>query len=221
MIIHGGENVYSPSDDSFLLIDYFKKIITENHFDGIDIRKIKNILDLGTGTGIIALLFQMVKLKNPKFNPKIYASDILEEALRCARLNEKANKFENKIKFVRSDLFKSFPDNLKHVFDVIVFNPPYLPSFQSVKEKNNITKIDYSWDGGEHGNDVIIKFLDEVKDFLNMKNGCHVYFISSDRTDLRELNEKIENKGFKNNIVGKKHVFFEDIILNRLNLRES
>ena len=55
------ENVYYPSDDSFLLIDYFKEKISDNYFDGINVNEIEYILDLGTGTGIIAILFQFFK----------------------------------------------------------------------------------------------------------------------------------------------------------------
>ena len=49
------ENVYTPSDDSYLIIDYFKRKINQNYFDGIKLSEIKKILDLGTGTGIIAI----------------------------------------------------------------------------------------------------------------------------------------------------------------------
>ena len=70
------EDVYAPSDDSYLIIDYFKDCINENYFDGLDIKNIKNVLDMGTGTGIIALFLQEVKKKYQisllEFLPQIY-----------------------------------------------------------------------------------------------------------------------------------------------------
>ena len=54
------ENVYIPAEDTFLIIDYLKNNIDEQHFDGLDITQIRNLLDLGTGTGIIAIFFQIV-----------------------------------------------------------------------------------------------------------------------------------------------------------------
>ena len=141
------EDVYAPSDDTYLIIDYFKDNINENYFDGLDIKKIKNILDMGTGTGIIALFLQEVKKKILNFSPRIFASDILENAIRCAKLNEIFNNLKKSVTFIHSDLFKKFPVNLKNSFNVIIFNPPYLPSFKfnnKVRAKKN---IDTSWDG--------------------------------------------------------------------------
>ncbi|MCK4380730.1 MAG: methyltransferase [Candidatus Lokiarchaeota archaeon] len=209
------ENVYSPSDDSYLIIDYFKRKINQNSFDGIKLSEIKKILDLGTGTGIIAIFFQLIKMENPNFNPEIYGSDILEDSIKCTKLNEEINKTNNQINLIHSDLFKSFPEKLKHSFDIIIFNPPYLPSSSLIKENLNKQNIDYSWDGGLKGYELLIDFLTSAKIFLNLKKDHAIYCITSSRTNLIELNKLITNLGYKNRIVEKKHIFFEDIILNR------
>jgi len=210
------ENVYAPSDDSYLLIDYFKRNINQSYFDGIKLSEINKILDVGTGTGIVAIFFQLIKMENPNFNPEIYGSDILEDSLKCTKLNEKRNKINNHIKLIHSDLFKSFPENLMHSFNIIIFNPPYLPSSSLIKENFNKKNIDYSWDGGLKGYELIFDFLTSVKTFLNLKKEHAIYCITSSRTNLKELNKLIKNLGYKNRIVEKKHIFFEDIILNRL-----
>ncbi|MFX1364215.1 MAG: HemK2/MTQ2 family protein methyltransferase [Promethearchaeota archaeon] len=214
-------SVYTPSDDSYLIIDYFKHKIDNNNFDGIKLNKIKNILDLGTGTGIIAIFLQLIKLENSNFNPKIYASDILEDSIKCMRLNQKRNKMNNQITLLNSDLFKSFPDKLKHTFNIIIFNPPYLPSSSLVKENHNKQNIDFSWDGGLKGYEVLIDFLTVAKTFLNLREEHYIYFISSSRTNLKELDKSIINLGYTKRIVAKKHIFFEDIILYRLNINFS
>lgn len=210
------KNVYAPSDDTYLLLNYFKKKIDLEQFDSLNIRYIKRILDMGTGTGIIAIFFQLLKKVNRNFVPEIHASDISEEAIKSAKENEKRNNVENTIYFKTSDLFKSFPEKLKHAFDVIVFNPPYLPSSDLIKEGENKLIIDSSWDGGREGIEVFIRFLNNVKDFLNLQHTSYIYYVSSSQADLKKLNEKIEGKGFKNIILDKIHIFFEDIFLNRL-----
>ncbi len=74
-----------------------------------------NILDLGTGSGIIAIT---LKLENKNFN--ITAIDKLENTLNIAKYN--ADKLDAQINFFVSDWFK----NIKNKFDIIVSNPPYI-----------------------------------------------------------------------------------------------
>jgi len=219
-IICDFKNVYYPSDDTYLIIDYFKNNISEKSFDGIKIEKIKNILDLGTGTGIIAIFLLYLSEYYENFNPKIYASDILKEAIDCAKINEKLNKFEGRIQFFHSNLFASFPDNLRNLFDVIIFNPPYLPSSNLINDKKKKKNIDYSWDGGIEGFNILLDFLKVAKNYLKIssRNMSYIYFISSSKTNLKELELKMIKEGFRNIILETKHVFFEDIYLNRIEI---
>ena len=99
VIVNRFQNVYTPSDDSYLILDYFKENIDNSYFDGLKIEKINNILDLGTGTGIVAIFFLLIKKLYTNFKPKIFASDILEEAIYCAKFNEKNNHFKDEIRF--------------------------------------------------------------------------------------------------------------------------
>ena len=87
-----------------------------------------NIIDVGTGSGVIA-----IKLKKEFINAKVYATDISKDALKIARLNAKNHHVD--IKFYHTD---TFPNN-KDKYDVIISNPPY------IKYKKDIDKsvIDY------------------------------------------------------------------------------
>ncbi len=220
MVDYDFENVYRPADDTYLVVDYFKYHIDFDFFDGIPIQNIKKVLDMGTGIGYIALSLQIIKRIIPKFKPKIFASDILEEALVISKHNEKMNNFENEIEFITSDLFESFPTHLKHSFDAIIFNPPYLPSFNFESESNTGLKKDLSWDGGIEGFEIFLKFLDPAKDYLNLKNEPRIYYVCSSRTDLKRFYDLIEKKGYKNTVLEKKHIFLENIFLNRLEISD-
>ena len=79
--------------------------------------KISNILDIGTGSGCIALAFAQ---HFP--NAHITAVDINPQAIKLAQKNAKQNNITN-ITFIKSDLFSNL-DN--QCFDVIVSNPPYI-----------------------------------------------------------------------------------------------
>ena len=212
------QTVYSPSDDTYLFIDFFKQNVNYNYFDGIEISKIKKILDIGTGTGIIAIFLQKISDLIPHFNPKIYASDILEDAIECAKINEKLNNLKNRIHFINSDLFDSFPYDLKNSFDIIIFNSPYLPSIEYRESKKALLNKDVTWNGGYKGFEIFLRFIKNFKTYINLKPPSYVYYSSSSYTDLIELNNKLKQQNLSSKVVAKKHIFFEDIFLNRLQL---
>ena len=75
-----------------------------------------NIIDLGTGSGCIA-----VTLKKELVDISMTGVDISLDALSLAQENAKENNVD--IKFVSSDML----DNISYKFDVIISNPPYIP----------------------------------------------------------------------------------------------
>ena len=205
-------DVYSPSDDTYLILDFLKKVITKRKFDDIPIQEVKQILDMGTGTGIIAIFLEMVKSLIYSFHCKIYASDILPNAIYCATLNEKLNNLNNRIRFIESNLFESFPKDLSHSFDIIIFNPPYLPS---IENSLNLNK-DNTWNGGHTGLEILIKFFKQAKEFIS--NRGVIYFISSSNTPIKKFLNILSSQGYYVEQKDKIHIFFEDIILNKAKL---
>ena len=105
-----------PRPETELLIDIA--------LDTFDSNKKINILDLGTGSGAIAITLSE---KCPLW--KITATDKSNEALKIAKLNT-----HNKINFYCGDWFGAVPDEK---FDLIVSNPPYIddhdPHLDSLK----------------------------------------------------------------------------------------
>jgi release factor glutamine methyltransferase len=110
-----------------------------------------NILDLGTGSGIIAITLQK-ELKNAK----ITASDVSKKALKVAKYNAKRHGVS--IHFVKSNLF----DKLKRKqFDVIVSNPPYIKSSEITSLQNEVKNYDpmLALDGGFTGLNLYKKII--------------------------------------------------------------
>ncbi len=215
LIKYVDKEVYHPSEDTYLMIDFFNNNISPQNVDGLKLKEVRNILDMGTGTGIIAIFFQLLKRKLSNFNPRIFASDISEEAISCAKRNEKTYSFKDHITFIKSDLFQSFPSELNNQFEIIIFNPPYLPSLKS-NASSKLKKDDICWDGGEKGYELFLQFLEDVRGYLKPCIGSRVYYITSSMVNLNLFHEIIKQKGFKSLILDKTHVFFEDIILAKL-----
>jgi release factor glutamine methyltransferase len=77
-----------------------------------------NILDVGTGSGCIA-----VTLACELPGARVYASDISPDALRTARLNSEMNGPAGRVNFFLGDLARGLRENS---FDIVVSNPPYV-----------------------------------------------------------------------------------------------
>ncbi|WP_461867098.1 HemK2/MTQ2 family protein methyltransferase [Thermococcus sp.] len=174
--------VYEPAEDTFLLAE------------NLAVRKGDIALDMGTGTGIIALLMAQKA-------EYVLGVDINPIAVRLARENAELNGIMN-VDFRLSDLF----ENIDGKFDLITFNAPYLPG----KPKE---LIDFALVGGVNGREVLDRFIEEVE--LHLKPGGRVQIVQSSITGVDETLQKLENAGFKAEVTAKKHVFFEDIILIR------
>lgn len=83
------------------------------------------ILDIGTGTGCIAITLRK-NIKNAIVDGVDISKDALEVAIQNAKLNE------TRINFFQSDLFSNVENNIK--YDIIVSNPPYIPYEDKVDE---------------------------------------------------------------------------------------
>lgn len=86
-------------------------------------KKAARILDIGTGSGNIAIACAVAFETSIK--AEIYAVDISPLALKQAKLNARLNGVAQRIKFLKSDLFGCFKKTKKQ-FDFIISNPPYI-----------------------------------------------------------------------------------------------
>lgn len=168
-------DVYEPREDTYLLLDCVKEI------------KVEKALEIGVGTGIISLTLA-------KTCKEVHGVDINPKAVELAKENAKLNGIEN-VKFWVSDLFS----NVNEKYDLIVFNPPYLPG----KPKDELEK---SWSGGKNGREIIERFLQEVRNYLH-SNGRFFILVSS-------INEpKVLIKKYKLKIVKREKYFFEELLV--------
>ncbi len=109
------KNVLVPRPETEMLVDEVIQEYLKNYQN-----KNINILDLGTGSGVIAISMAA----NIKYC-KITALDISAKALKLATKNAKLNKVASKINFVKSNWYNNLLDVVEK-FDIIVSNPPYI-----------------------------------------------------------------------------------------------
>ncbi|MBA2859148.1 release factor glutamine methyltransferase [Methanococcus maripaludis] len=177
--------VYVPAEDSELLIENL-----------VDVKN-KTVLDVGTGSGIQAI--NAVK----QGASKVIGIDINPYAVDCAKINSELNEIDSKkLSFKTGDLFK----NIDEKFDVILFNAPYLPTSDEEKLEKY---LNYAFDGGKDGREVLDKFLDEVANYLK-KDGI-IQILQSSLTDGNKTIEKMEKLGFVAKQTGSLKFSFEEL----------
>jgi release factor glutamine methyltransferase len=179
--------VYEPAEDTFLLAE------------NLAVKEGDIALDIGTGTGIIALLMARTARS-------VIGVDINPIAVDLARENAKLNNITN-VEFRLSDLF----ENVSGKFDVITFNAPYLPGEPE-------EPIDLALVGGESGREVLDRFIGDVPSYL--KPGGVVQIVQSSITGVEETLKKMKKAGLTAKVVAKRHIFFEDIVLINAKKRE-
>lgn len=172
--------VYEPAEDTFLLAQ------------NLAVKEGDLALDVGTGTGIIALLMA----RKARW---VLGVDLNPIAVELARKNAELNNISN-VEFRVSDLF----ENVSGEFDVITFNAPYLPGDPE-------EPIDLALVGGERGREVLDRFIEEVPNYL--KPGGVVQIVQSSITGVEETLKRLEKAGLRAEIMASMHVFFEDIVL--------
>ncbi len=116
-------------------------------------------LDLGTGTGVIAVCMA-------RYLPQaqVTAVDISPTALEMARENSKLNEVANRIEFIESDWFA----NVEGKFDFIVSNPPYIRSDELADLPKEVRKHEPSiaLDGGTDGLEKIRLIAAQLRMYL-------------------------------------------------------
>jgi release factor glutamine methyltransferase len=180
------DDVYEPAEDSFLFVE------------SLEVKPDQVVLDLGTGSGILAITAAQ-KAQH------VLAVDLNPYAVRCAKDNSKLNHIKN-IDFLQTDLFSAFKDCVQ--FDLVLFNAPYLPS----EEGEEATWIGRSWAGGATGRVVVDRFIAQVGAYL--KPHGKVLLMQSTLTGVDETLQIFTKNGLKASIIATQQLpFFETLTL--------
>ncbi len=133
------------------------------------------VLDVGTGSGCIAV--SLAKFLAPI---KMHAVDISGEALKVAQDNARANNV--KVDFIRSDLF-NYCALKPNSYDIIVTNPPYIPSGQIDNLEAGVKcEPAIALDGGKDGLDFYRRIIRDAPGYLR-ENGLLAMEIGFNQID--------------------------------------
>lgn len=189
-------DVLDPRPDTETLVELVLSQWRENY---------TNVLDLGTGSGCILL-----SILSERFKAKGVGLDQSEAALDIAKKNASKLKLGERASFLQSDWFSAL-SNEQH-FDVIVSNPPYIPSGDIAHLDKDVRDYDptSALDGGIDGYDDYRRIIDNAKTYLN-ENGLIAFEVGINQSekvcDLLQ-NMKFEHINFRKDLSGIKRCVY-------------
>ena len=169
-------DVYQPCDDTYLLMESALN----------EVRPTDSVLEIGTGCGVIAKrIAERARC--------VIATDKNPRAVENAKLNG--------VEAIMGDLFA----DLDSQFDLIIFNPPYLPSGRDVPSDWQT----HAWDGGPSGREVIVRFLSQVGNYLTQKG--RVLLVISSITGYKEVTKLMHAQFGIVKAIAERKFFFETL----------
>ncbi len=185
IVIEECEGVYAPAEDSYLLL----KTVRCGH----------RVLEIGSGSGLVSIACALN-------GSSVDSVDVNKDAVDCTLRNASVNDVE--LNAYQSSLFSGVPK--ENVYDTIIFNPPYLPTNDSLPGGEQ-------WNGGEDGFQIIRPFLMEAPSHL-AKAGS-IFIVISSQTDVLKLMKEFPELEFSS--MGEESFFFEKIFVFRVNPKST
>ena len=166
------ENVLIPRFETEELVEKTTNYINKYFTNPVD------IIDLGTGSGVIGLTLEKKVSTN-----SVDLIDISKEALEvtkknCELLNSKAN-------LILSDMLENIPTDNK--YDIIILNPPYIKDDEEIEDivKNN--EPHQALYGGVDGLDFYKQILRNIKDYLKERSIIAFEIGYTQGNDIKQL----------------------------------
>lgn len=184
-------DVYPPAEDTFLLIDALES--------DLDMLRKQAYICVECGSGSGAVITSLSKAIGSS-NRLMIAIDINREAClmtgKCKQFN-----LQDHIEIIQGHLTSPFDGRLDNQVDLLVFNPPYVPTDTKELKTEQSSQLDLSWAGGHGGRAVIDRFLNEVPRLLSKPYGV-AYLVALDRNDINNLQGFLLNDwGIKGEVV--------------------
>lgn len=181
------ESVLIPRPETEELVEWIISVCNEivNHKS-----EIVNLLDIGTGSGCIA-----IALKKILPNTKVYALDIAEDTIETAKQNASLNNVE--VEFIKDDILTSSVLPIPSSISIIVSNPPYIKEDEKPAMHQNVLANE------PHralfvSNENPLIFYEAIANFAlkNLENSGLLFFEINEYLGEETVN-LLRNKGFK------------------------
>ncbi|CAL5228506.1 g11655 [Coccomyxa viridis] len=181
------KRVYEPSDDSFALVD---ALLTHDWH----IKRPRLCVEVGCGSGYVICSAARL-LEQHGIRAHCIASDISSAALQATQETLVAHSVAC-VDLVQGDLLSPFLPGFEHKVDLLIFNPPYVPT---PDEELSRTDIARAWAGGNRGRVIIDRFLPQVKDILSPEG--FLYMVTVMDNNPAEILQLLAEDGIEGKVV--------------------
>lgn len=207
-------NVLIPRQDTEVLIEKILEVIEANF--NVEISSDISILDMCTGSGCIAITIYKELIKRG-FNIDATAVDLSKDALAVTEKNVEnlvgIKALNNTFYIIESDMFSNINNNRS--YDIIVSNPPYIPTRDIEKLEPEVRDYDpiMALDGDTDGLRFYRRIIEESSNYLN--NGFIAFEIGYNQGD--DVKSLLEEKGYKDIHIYKDLGGLDRVIIGRNN----
>ena len=200
------ENTFKVTKDTLIPRIETEQLVYECR-DIVQKEQIKNIIDVGTGTGcIIISLASLLKKTTYSF----FATDISTNTLNVAKKNELDILKKKRVKWMKSNLISRIPELKEST--LLVANLPYIPTKQYEELDTSVRRYEprAALDGGKDG----LKYYQELLEQLKVKKiNIKVIYLETEESIFQQTEKLIKRYYPKSNILEIKDVFERDRFL--------
>ncbi|KAH9836501.1 S-adenosyl-L-methionine-dependent methyltransferase [Rhodofomes roseus] len=196
------EHVYEPAEDTFILLDAL-----EQDAESLRLSLPRVCLEIGSGSGCVSSF--VGSILGPS-SALYVATDINPHACHCTKLTGRQNK--TPIEPLNASLATPLMQRLKHAVDILIFNPPYVPTYDDEADgAQQGADIQGAWAGGKDGMQVTDVLLDQVENLLSPIG--RFYLVAVKQNDVPAIRRRLlDTHGLQSEIVvqrraGGEHLF--------------
>lgn len=178
--------VYPPSDDSFALVDALCERLTARE------RLPRCCLEVGSGSGYVCVSLALMLKAKGHSDFWILATDVNPDAAMCTMQTAQAHGVNGMMDVVITEFWNGVRPEIVSHLDLIVFNPPYVPTPDTEITTSGIYA---SWAGGRNGRCVIDTFLEKILTLLKIGR-VEVLMVTIEENQPWQIISDIKQHGF-------------------------
>jgi release factor glutamine methyltransferase len=182
------KDVLIPRPETEHLVEAVLRLLPEDSNSGSSPEP-KRIFELGTGSGAIILA-----LASTRTNNLFYASDRSFKAVALARQNARHHRLEKRVNFFCADWFAPLRNGISR-FDMIISNPPYIPTRDLHRLQPEIYKFEpiSALDGDTDGLGCLKHIINNAHLYLNRRGRLMLEIGHDQKNDVRKMIDSCRN----------------------------